>query len=277
MAPNQAEMIWDPAVLLNITDSYHTELLTCIGVAPTKHNARCGWKMTNETAAIMNELNTMAVNPPAVNQKQLQNLARRGLCHNHRGQLDGIVQRWLFIVQRASEQYQRTIERENRLRRSVELLREEIADCYEALGQDVEDGRPSDLIRAMFSSSDSTRRSSEVEKLRRELRSALADKARAERAAEQLRAEKENAKRTAGELRDDRDNKARLLNDAVEEIKKLRARIDNLEDAPRAKSSGRRKLGPARESQTQQEMTQMQPSGRSASGPWYTLATRLRN
>jgi hypothetical protein len=86
-----------------------------------------------------------------------------------------------------------------------------------------------------------------------------------------------NAEHTAGELHDDRDNKARLLNDAVEEIKKLRARVHNLEDAPQAKSSGRRKLGPARESQTQQEMAQTQPSGRSASGPWYTLATRLRN
>ncbi|KAL1838572.1 hypothetical protein VTJ49DRAFT_2499 [Mycothermus thermophilus] len=137
MATNeQPNIIWDPAGLLGITDAYTTEVVQCIGVAPSKNNARCGWKKEGENAdPIMTQLRNMAANSPRnVTRDDLRHLAQISVCKLHDKQVARIVQEWAPLVQRAASIHEAHVRERNTLNNTILLQQAELKACYDLIG-----------------------------------------------------------------------------------------------------------------------------------------------
>jgi hypothetical protein len=133
-----ADTYWDPANLLQITDSYTSLEVQCIGRAKSRHNVRCRTTISGSDAtAIMAKVRKLAAIPPTkVTQQDLESLAKLSLCRdNHFSQWYPLAQRWKPVVARAAKHHDRlargsvTVEKPQ-----SESLVLERKQCFEILG-----------------------------------------------------------------------------------------------------------------------------------------------
>ncbi|KAL2195195.1 hypothetical protein P885DRAFT_62436 [Corynascus similis CBS 632.67] len=106
-----ADTYWDPANLLQITDDYTAPRIQCLARAQCDRKIRCPESLSSsETAAVMDEVQRMAANPPTkVTHKDLDKLAKLCLCRNsHSSQWRQISHDWRSVVARAAKHHERS-------------------------------------------------------------------------------------------------------------------------------------------------------------------------
>jgi hypothetical protein len=104
-----APQIWDPDKTLNI-DAFDNDDMFCVGVAVSRGNARCRWRITgdrhNKVCSILNEMGTK---PPTEisGSKLLSRLAKLSLCEEqHQHQNRDVLERWDDLIADAARQYE---------------------------------------------------------------------------------------------------------------------------------------------------------------------------
>lgn len=105
-----ADTYWDPANLLQITESDNASEIQCVGRARSRHNARCRWTLyDSDTTAILRKVKELAASPPSkVAERDLEGLAKLCLCHEyHSGQWLEVAQRWKPVVAKAVKHHER--------------------------------------------------------------------------------------------------------------------------------------------------------------------------
>ena len=86
--------LWDPYKVLNVHPEDYG--FTCVGVAPTRGYARCGWRIPEVCEAACDRLDAMATcEPSEIKREVLALLARQCLCTEwHQNQATKIVRDW---------------------------------------------------------------------------------------------------------------------------------------------------------------------------------------
>jgi chromosome segregation ATPase len=126
-----APQIWNPDKTLN-TNAFDNNDMFCVGVAVSRGNARCRWRITgdrhNKVCSILDEMGTR---PPTEisGSKLLSRLAKLGLCEEqHRHQVRDILDRWEEVIEDVVKQYE---EMEKLKRRNRQLKIRLAEECEE--------------------------------------------------------------------------------------------------------------------------------------------------
>ena len=126
-----AAQIWDPDTVLNI-NTYTNRDMFCVGVAVSRGNARCRWRITGEQRSkVCSILDEMSTQPPTeiFGSKLLSRLAKLSLCEEqHRYQHPDILERWDDIIGGVADQYEEMDELKNRNRQLKSKLAKERAE-----------------------------------------------------------------------------------------------------------------------------------------------------
>ncbi|KAK4032120.1 hypothetical protein C8A01DRAFT_51019 [Parachaetomium inaequale] len=133
-----ADTYWDPANLLQITDSNTALEVQCLGRAKSRHNARCRWTLSgSDAAAIMAKVRKLATIPPTkVTQQELESLAKLCLCRDyHFSQWYAVAQRWKPALARAVKHHERLARGSVAAEKpQSENLASERKQCFKILG-----------------------------------------------------------------------------------------------------------------------------------------------
>ncbi|KAF4344203.1 reticulocyte-binding 2 a [Fusarium beomiforme] len=133
--------LWDPANLMQVTDSLrdYSGKINCIGI--TKYNARCRWTIEEPSLSeIRPLLQRMSLSPPdCVTAQTLRQLAQLCLCPSyHSDQVQSFVSHWMTVVKDAV-QHQKNMEMRNRVKdhyqthASQQQMREQLAQLQKSL------------------------------------------------------------------------------------------------------------------------------------------------
>jgi hypothetical protein len=100
--------VWNPDKRLNINAFANNDMF-CVGMAVTRGNARCRWRVTGDKhSKVCNLLDKIGKEEPMeiFNSNDLLRLAKLSLCEErHQYQVYDIVGRWNNVIQNITEEY----------------------------------------------------------------------------------------------------------------------------------------------------------------------------
>ncbi|OJI81248.1 hypothetical protein ASPTUDRAFT_32670 [Aspergillus tubingensis CBS 134.48] len=91
-----ATTLWDPDRILQITKGPHDQGMFCLGRARSRYDSRCRWDIPYSDYQIIREsLSQLARKlPHEISDDELKEIAERGLCDYHCGQVNEVVSGW---------------------------------------------------------------------------------------------------------------------------------------------------------------------------------------
>ncbi|XRM47587.1 hypothetical protein ABZX51_010557 [Aspergillus tubingensis] len=91
-----ATTLWDPDRILQITKGPHDQGMFCLGRARSRYDSRCRWDIPYSDYQIIQEtLRQLARKlPHEISDDELKEIAERGLCDYHCGQVNEVVSGW---------------------------------------------------------------------------------------------------------------------------------------------------------------------------------------
>lgn len=120
---------WNPDLVLRIT-KLDEDGMFCVGYATSKYNGRCRWSIERpQYSEIRSILSAMAQRPPDDKSitRDLESIAKQGVCGYHNRQISGIVDEWRWIISQGPvKDYKRYLD----LRKKNQFLNAELDDAY---------------------------------------------------------------------------------------------------------------------------------------------------
>ncbi|OJZ87398.1 hypothetical protein ASPFODRAFT_32082 [Aspergillus luchuensis CBS 106.47] len=91
-----ATTLWDPDRILQITKGPHDQGMFCLGRARSRYDSRCRWDIPYSDYQIIRKLLSQLARklPHEISDDELKEIAERGLCDYHCGQVHEVVSGW---------------------------------------------------------------------------------------------------------------------------------------------------------------------------------------
>jgi hypothetical protein len=120
---------WNPDLVLRIT-KLGEDGMFCVGHATSKFDGRCRWSIgRHQYSEVRSVLSAMAQRPPDDKSitRDLESIAKQGVCEHHNHQIPDIVDEWRWIIHRGPvKDYKRYLD----LRKTNQFLNAELDDAY---------------------------------------------------------------------------------------------------------------------------------------------------
>ncbi|RAK86489.1 hypothetical protein BO79DRAFT_210307 [Aspergillus costaricaensis CBS 115574] len=141
--------LWDPDRILQITKGPHDQGMFCLGRARSRYDSRCRWDIPYSDYQIIREtLSQLARKlPHEISDDELKDIAERGLCDYHCGQVHEVVSGWHDTLASLQNLYWPYKERKGTRHPLYQVLHDEIKKSS-GFPQPGEDSKYSELIEA---------------------------------------------------------------------------------------------------------------------------------